>query len=244
MGRNTKKMAYLSRNELEVLGGQVFADYKRLPSLKGRYIQRVEPETLARELCGLDIAYYHLSRSGTLLGATSTFRTQARVMDDDGNPLVYPLDGRTILIESDLRNNEEQQGRYHFTLTHEVAHQILGRMFPEHIVGMAARIHYSKATSSPAYPVTDWTEWQANALASALLMPMELVYNALCRFDLSQGIKVLNKVFFSDVYERFCQVAETLGTSKQALALRLKRLGLLQEDYLDDPYRLVNVEVD
>lgn len=237
-------MAYLSRNDLDSLGGQVFTGYKSLPELKGKYLQRVEPETLAKDLCGLNIDYYHLSKSGIVLGLTSTSQVGTWVMDDDGNRLVYSLDGRTILIESDLRDNDEQRGRYHFTVAHEVAHQILDRMYPERDGRMAARVHYSMVTSRPEYPVTDWAEWQANALASSLLMPVELVYNALCRFDLSQGIKILNKVFCPDVYERFCQVAETLEVSKQALALRLKRLGLLGENYLDDPYRLVNVEVD
>ena len=75
-------------------------------------------------------------------------------------------------------------------------------------------------------------------------MPTELVMAALLRYDLAGGIKKLNKVFFPREYERFCQVSDTLEVSKQALALRLKRMGLLQENYLDDPYRLVNVEVD
>ena len=56
-------------------------------------------------------------------------------------------------------------------------------------------------------------------------------------------IKKLNKVFFPREYEKFCQVAETLGVSKQALSIRLTQLGMLGESYLDDPFRLVDVEV-
>jgi Zn-dependent peptidase ImmA (M78 family) len=32
--------------------------------------------------------------------------------------------------------------------------------------------------------------------------------------------------------------------SKQALAIRLKRLGLLKQDYLHNPYALVNIEME
>lgn len=32
-----------------------------------------------------------------------------------------------------------------------------------------------------------------------------------------------------------------MGVSRQALAIRLKQLGLLEQDYLKDPYALVNV---
>lgn len=237
-------MAYLSRDDIEKLGGRVFADYKHIPCLRGQNIQRVDPGLLAKDLCGLNVDHCHLSRSGAVLGLTSISQVGAWIMDDDGNRHLYPLDGRTILIESDLRTREEQRGRYHFTVAHEVAHQILDRMYPERTKDLAARIHYSMAISHPAYPISDWTEWQANALASSMLMPAELVMSALVRFDLADGIRMLNRVFSPREYERFCQVADTLEVSKQALALRLKRLGLLRENYLDDPYRLVNVEVD
>ena len=237
-------MAYLTRTDIDMLGERIFADYKQLPCLKGQSLQRLEPEILAKNLCGLNVGYYHLSKSGSILGLTSAMPAEVLVMDDDGNRLVYPLDGRTILIESDLYKNEKQRGRYHFTMVHEVSHQILDRLYPECGRNVSARIHYSMAGSRPAYPVTDWAEWQANVLSSTLLMPVELVLSALNSFGLACGIRILNKVFSPDVYDRFCQAADSLEVSKQALALRLKRMGLLGADYLDDPYRLVNVEVD
>lgn len=235
-------MPYLSRTDLETLGERVFSDYKSTSEIQSSHIQRVDPEVLAQKLCGLKIEYCHLSRSGAVLGLTSTSVVGVRVMDAQKNPYVYHLDGQTILIEKNLKDNGEQRGRYHFTLAHETAHQILDRLYPEH-GGCAARVHYSKESSRPVYPIMDWNEWQANTLASSLLMPAEVVFNALCQFDLARGIKTLNKAFFPEVYVRFCQMAQFLGVSKQALALRLKRLGILREDYLDDPYRLVDVEV-
>ena len=234
-------MPYLSRNDLDALGARIYSDYKQLQSLQGPQLQKVEPEILAHELCGLNVEYYHLSQSRTVLGLTSVAKVGVKVIDTEGNGLVYRLDGRTILIEKDLRDNEEQRGRYHFTLSHEVAHQILDRLYPEQTRSIATRVHYSKQTDRQPYPISDWTEWQANALASSLLMPVELVFNALCRFDLSGGIKLLNRVFSPEIYERFCQAAALLGVSKQAFALRLKGLGMLDKDYLDDPYRLVDV---
>lgn len=236
-------MAYLSRNDIEALGAQVFADYKRLPCLQGQRLQQVEPEILARNLLGLNVDHCHLSRSGAVLGLTACTQVGISVLNTDGNRIDYFLDGKTILIESDLRDNDEQRGRYHFTIVHEAAHQILDMLYPEH-GGVAARIHYSILGAKQNYPVTDWAEWQANVLASVLLMPAELVMSALLRFDLAGGIRTLNKVFFPKEYERFCQVADTLGVSRQALSIRMKQLNMLGESYLDDPYRLVDVEVD
>ena len=37
-------------------------------------------------------------------------------------------------------------------------------------------------------------------------------------------------------------MAEFLGVSKQAMAIRLKRLGLLKKEYLQNPYALADVE--
>jgi len=37
-------------------------------------------------------------------------------------------------------------------------------------------------------------------------------------------------------------MARFLGVSKQALAIRLKRLGLMKKDYLQNPYTLADVE--
>ena len=64
------------------------------------------------------------------------------------------------------------------------------------------------------------------------------------RFDLEQGIGILNKVYRPKEYGRFCEMAEFLGVSKQAMAIRLKRLGLLKKDYLQNPYALADVEME
>ena len=73
-------------------------------------------------------------------------------------------------------------------------------------------------------------------------MPVEIVYGALKRFELESGIDILNKIFRQKDYDRFCKMAEYLGVSKQALSIRLKRMGLLKKEYLKNPYALVAIE--
>ena len=103
------------------------------------------------------------------------------------------------------------------------------------------RIIYYRGRS-PQYPIHDWGEWQADNLASALLLPLEIVHGALRRFDLERGIDLLNRIYRPKEYGRFCEMARFLGVSKQALAIRLKRLGLMKKDYLQNPYTLADVE--
>lgn len=176
-----------------------------------------------------------------MVGITSDGKADILVYDEDGEPTIFLLDGVTILVERDLRDDPAQKGRYNFTLSHETSHQILSRLFPVPGRGTRNRVVYYRG-QAPQHPIQDWSEWQVDCLASALLLPADLVLAALQRFRLEASIPILNKVFYRGEYERFCEMAQFLGASKQALAIRLKRLGLLGKEYLRDPYALVCVE--
>ena len=217
-------MRYLSRNDLEKIATRVFNDYKHLPQFAGQQVYHVDPEILAGRLCGLHIDHFHLSKDRLTLGMTAFKEIGVEVFDDSGHPLFYYLDGRTLLIETDLKDDPAQYGRYHST----------------DLVLQNRVVRYRGG--SPQCPIHDWSEWQADNLASALLLPIEIVHEALHRFDLEHGIGILNKVYRPKEYGRFCEMAEFLGVSKQAMAIRLKRLGLLKKDYLQNPYALADVE--
>lgn len=233
-------MGYLSRNDLEKIAVRVFNDYKHLPRFSGQQVDYVDPEILACELCGLSMNCFHLSKDGLILGMTAFQEIGVEVYDDNGQPHIYDLDGRTLLVEKDLKNDPAQCGRYHFTVAHETAHQILADLYPTDKV-IQNRIIYYRGYSSQ-YPIQDWNEWQADNLASALLLPIEVVLRALRRFELENGIDILNKIYRPKEYERFCKMAEFLGASKQAMAIRLKRLGLLKQEYLQNPHAMIDIE--
>ena len=46
-------MKYLSRNDLETIGGRVIEAYKRLPAISGQALERVDIDFLCQELLGL-----------------------------------------------------------------------------------------------------------------------------------------------------------------------------------------------
>lgn len=231
---------WLSRNDIEQIGNRVNRAYFRLPDLRGQEIKRIEPERLASEVCGLSLNRFHLSNDNSILGMTSFGEVDVEVTDDECAPFFYHLDGKTILVESDLAKREDQRGRYHFTIMHEVAHQVLKMLFPREYAAPYYRVHYCLAFRRRGCGV-DWEEWRADNLASVLLLPADLVIRTAFDFGFEAGIKVLNRVFFPREYERFAMMAEQLGASKQALAIRMKQLGLLEREYLKDAYALVNV---
>ena len=166
---------------------------------------------------------------------------------ENGKPTQFPLDGRTILIESALADSGTNPGRLHFTLVHEACHQILRMLFPkEYTAGAACRHIYCYRAAAVQYgakPV-DWEEWRVNMLAAAILMPSALLAAQMHTAGLPPKLRMLNRVFAPKEYQAFTTIAEIMGVSKSALAIRMRQLGLIGRDDLKDPYALVRVEMD
>ena len=78
-------MKYLSRNDLETIGGRVIAAYKRLPAISGQALERVDIDFLCQELLGLRIDYARLSLNGEKIGLTSSCDIGVEVFPKDPN---------------------------------------------------------------------------------------------------------------------------------------------------------------
>ncbi len=239
-------MKCLSRQDIEAIAARVVNAYIRLPELQGKPLYRIEPERLLQNVLGLNIDYHHLSMDNSVLGLTSVTALGVEVYENDDTPIIYYLDGKTVLIEDDLRTDTTQHGRCNFTIAHEGSHQIFKMLYPREYGGNAQspKVHFYRVNSEKNKPISDWEEWQANALASAILLPKDLVMQGMYLFSLGEKIKMLNKVYAPRVYEQFKGLAEFLGVSKTALAIRMKQFGLIEQDYLDNPYRLTDVLCD
>ena len=62
-------------------------------------------------------------------------------------------------------------------------------------------------------------------------MPENMVRSNMLSFGLGEKMPLLNRVYATENYNRFSDMADHMGVSKQALAIRLKGLGLLDHDY-------------
>ena len=120
---------------------------------------------------------------------------------------------------------------------------IFKMLFPHDygVTQKSAGVHYCKANSERNKPISDWEEWQANTLGAAILLPENLIKQGMYLFSLGEKIECLNKIYYPSVYKRFDALADFLGCSKKALAIRMKQLGLLKKEYLDNPFDLVTV---
>lgn len=233
----------LSRKDLENIAERVLVSYRNLPEVKRKKMYRVDPELLLTKVLGLNIEYQHLSVDGSILGLTSYEEVGVEVLDYADTDSYFFLDGKTVLVEQDLHNDAAQIGRCNFTLMHEAGHQILRNLFPKEYGRnkQVATVHYYKHNSERNKPINDWEEWQANTLASAILMPKDLVEYGMFLFGLGKKIKCLNRISDLQTYEKFSAMADFLGTSKSALAIRMKQLNLLEKEYLNNPLAILDI---
>ena len=148
-------MKRLSRRDLELLGDRVTKAYMDLPENKGKQIFRIDPELLCERLLGLKLDYRHLSEDGSILGLTAFEGIGVDLPWDDEDDSVYYLDGKTVLIESDLRESIELSGRKNFTIAHEASHQILKMVYPKEYGTKphAPQLHFYRAKATHSRPL-------------------------------------------------------------------------------------------
>ena len=239
-------MKQFSRADIEAIAKRILKIYSSLPELSDRPIRKIDPELLATHVLRLKLDYAHLSLDGTTLGLTSFDEVGIEVFDQTDEAVFYLMDGHTILIEEGLNRDCSCVGRRNFTIAHEAAHQIFKMLYP-YAYGTQNKskkpIHFYRPISEAdaCKRIKDWEEWQANTLASALLMPERIVKQGMFLFGLGEKINILNPLYRKEVFSRFRCLAEFLGVSQQALSIRMKHLGLLDREYLSHPTAFLDI---
>ena len=222
--------SYLSYAQLDTIAGRVVRAYRKLPDVQAvRVVHSVDPQLLLTKLLGLSVAFRHISRDGETLGLTAYGEVGIEICDRDEE--FFFFDGKTVLIEKNLLS-ENQTGRRNFTIMHEGCHHVLRMLYPkDYADGVNSRkvLRYRSTGGT-------WSreEWQVDRLTSSILMPQELVNQAMIRVGQRGKIKLLSPA--NEAYGRFCRMCELLGVSKQALCIRMMGLGLIEEAELYRPY--------
>ena len=224
-------MAYLSRDDIEKIAEDVICQYKALYLPERRMCYMVEATELA-EMLGYRIEYVYITRDGSILGQTSSGRIWTEIFDDNMNKVFFELDGSTILVDKRLLSNPKLAGRKNFTIAHEIAHQIINQKYPE-MYGTQNRTFCDYRRSvKPRKKIVDWYEWQADALAAALLLPVDALQDSMFMFGLGEKMKMLSRKYSDTRYKYFCDMADYLQVSRTALSYRMEQLGLLENNRL------------
>lgn len=220
----------LSRNDIEQIAERILAIYTEAYVPEKHLFYRVIPEELA-EVLGLEVDYQILSLDGTILGVTAPDEQYVSVYDNK-QECCYYLDGNTILIDTRLCASPKTIGRKNYTLAHEIAHQVLYKAFPDAYASATRIMCDYRRTPNTRKKVTNWTEWQADALAAALLLPKDAILDGMFLFSLGEHINTLSRKYTPNKYDNFCYLATALGVSQSALAYRMEQLGLLDRCFL------------
>ena len=233
-------MVVLSRRNLECLSRQILSDY--LTQQENR-LECIDPVDFADKMCGIRFEFIRMELASNVLGLTAFGDVDITIPCENAPPRTIHLDGKTAFISQELVESG-QVGRVNFTLMHEAAHHLLDRLFPCEYSHQQPSIICRLADESCRRPITDWGEWRVNVLTSCLLLPRELVHIQMERHGLGERIRLLNRVFAPREYECFVNMADALGVSKTALAIRLDQLGLIDRNDFHNPYALVDIFAD
>ena len=215
-------MIDFTKRQLEELALGFVNKYYEVQKKRGfKKVKKIEPEIMLRDVLGLDIQYHRLSLDNSIIGYTIGSYIEIEVFDE-GLPTSVPLNGNTVFIESDLRRGNK--GRENFTVMHEGAHQIFFKFFPAYYNCGVRVLRYANKGEFSSEESAE--EYQADYLASALLMPRDLVIAAIERYYKAR--KVGSKTHYM-CWSRtdFKKVADYLGVSKQALGIRVNELGII-----------------
>ena len=233
-------MLRLSRDFIERLAGEIVAGYRG----RGRNALMTDINRFARDYLGLTVRYADFLTDKThILGMTAL--RAAKIDFGNGE---HRFRGKTVYMDLSLKKRENL-GVRNFTLAHECAHVALlsyesalkGRRDERDCSARCATL--DRGHLFPGEEGFDWWEWQADVMASALLMPGGAVRELACslgktdRFVVSPGLGMHWK---DEKTAR--EMAETFGVSYRAMAYRLKTLGMTITERKRDFYRRESLE--
>lgn len=158
--------------------------YQILKKMQPAVLEKAMPldlTALAEDGLYLECRDEILSQDGTILGLITFADQNLPVYDEQMNETAISTTEGTIVIDKRLH---KKPTRYRFTMAHEIAHWILHRRFYSPIKKpynfrnsgcsyIACRQEAEEGRKNPVEAKTDfdWSEWQSDGLAAALLMP-------------------------------------------------------------------------
>lgn len=218
----------LSNKEADEIG----AEYARLIyELHPNNSLCVDIEGLATEVLGLTIIYESFAgKDKEKLGYLADGNDSVCVIIDGRmQNIVYPW--KTVILDKCLLSVRES-GRKRFTIAHEVAHFILEKMMIADVKACAHREYDHEYNYRPEefHEVFGFSEYCADKLAAAILMPKFNIERALDRFAEGRPFTVygLNVILPEDKM-RMKTMADGIGVSFESLKIRLKELGYIEK---------------
>ena len=200
------EIKFLRPEFLEALARTTLKNYDE--SLVSGFKAKEVPIEEIIESMGLSLEYQYIRNNCRILGETIFDDSYIPIynMDEKRYELIFVERGTIILDASLLK--DKVRGRHRFTAAHELAHWLIHQELYSGSGDTAAMLKNLKKSSE----VDRKIEYQADMLASALLLPINQVKKAFYR---------------TSGESRVSQLALKFGVSKQAMEIRLKNHHLI-----------------
>ena len=236
-------MYVLSRNDIEEIATEILQKYA--PATID-YPQPITTKAFLEQDLGLIVKYKYICdfQSGILGLTVMGDEVPVPSYDELFRPVVLEETFGTVLISPQLLSRENRPRR-RYTEMHEAAHFILHQpYFAKSEKACAGRSEYPNVfvacrkielpNNYRPYSETDWLEYQADALAAALLMPQKAftvcVSSMLHKHDIRTHYLCYDARYdLKKAHSIIYDVAAAFEVSYQAAKIRMLHLGLLRE---------------
>lgn len=218
----------MSRAEIEEISEGLIKMYAQ--KYRGKITQSIDIEHFITEFLSLTIEYTFFAENNLgKIGFLADGETPLLIYHKEKIvPFVFSQD--TIVLEKSLLSGKEYNRR-RFTMAHEAAHHILGKLnnsSKEALFHTEYNPNRSYSTEELVHMFAA-TEWQADTMGAALLMPRCIVDNALAKFSESSKIPIYGTNTVSQRDKNIIRkMASFIGVSYTALYIRLKDLNLFE----------------
>ena len=235
--RKADGLYILKKMDMEHIADMILREHMPMALLDSNV---VDIDALAEDALYLTIREMHLESSKKILGLLAFEDVEdVPCLDESGDSITIDIPAGTVLLDSSL-SEASNKARRRFTLAHECAHWILHRSYhsltnqqfrfrvehPGYIACRSSEIE-SYQNEDKAKTEKDWEEWQANALASALLMP----YHSFRMFV--RWLLYINEVKRKEYVDYWMHrelvgaVSDRFEVSEQAATIRLRQFGIV-----------------
>lgn len=237
----------LSRDQIDAIGETIVMDFEQhsdTARLQGEdsVLSAIPIERFAADYLGLEVSMAKLSEDGRICGLTAYTDTMCQIPDGEITR-IFSLHSKQVLLDSSLAGLLHT-GRRRFTLAHECAHQILFSLEDEATRRMRKTAYARCASYSLRELKTreDWNEWQANALAAAILIPIGKLKQVRRQLAQTEPIKCYGPKLEPSSHIEVEALSNIFCVSKTAMLIRLRQIGAVV-DRPESEYRSRSLDI-
>ena len=245
---DAKGVPVLKAKDIEEYAERILADCGVL-KLDGSGIefQPIPLEEIVENVFGIQVSSVDFA-DRAVLGMTLFSNGNILVLSNGREEKMH-FDYGTILIASDLIDDSGNEGRLRYTLGHELGHRIFhahtyydpkeqfDSLFDDSDMSANAIACNRDAICGIDRNFADrnWIEWQADYFSSCILMPRKLVWDFWHADDYicdEIELRLQSQAFLAaesvcKIEGRFSEFAEAFNVSRQAAAIRLEKLNVI-----------------